>query len=300
MKNTGQLADVLLFGIALNAIVALLFLYGFNDFSICGPKQHYLGSATGTYINRNAFASLLSMGLILGVSRFAHPQFDKGFWARVCACGAIVAALLATQSRAAILLGLGIASICFAVSVGAGQRRTLRVALFVLPFVAVVAGLTAVSGRSVFAFVDLQTRAELWHQTLIMIADRPFTGFGLDTFPMAFERYHLPSLPVDVVWLHPHNTYLTLWSELGMIAGSLIPLAVGWVFLVLLHAQYPSANHSSIRVAAIGVISFASLHALVDFSMEIQANVFLFIAIIALALVECRSRSETPVEVENG
>lgn len=278
-------AWVIYFGIALHALFAIAALLLFSDANFIAEKSAYFGKATGTFVNKNSFATFLGMGAILGLSLYFHagkgPQpssFFRNRYLRILSLGTISTALILTQSRLGISATLLAA---FAIS-------TPRVLSAPFNFRAVLATM-AFFGTLMVLFTlqqypGLQSsavyRLDLYQQVLAMILDRPLTGFGRDSFALAFEIYHAPPVTSDLVWQKAHSSYLTLWVENGLIFGS-IPLLLGG-----LAARYLHRNSSRCLFAAsgIGALILAGLHAIFDFSLEIQANTFLFITLIGLGL----------------
>ena len=122
-----------------------------------------------------------------------------------------------------------------------------------------------------------------------MIRMRPLFGFGLDSFPLAYELFHAPPVSAGFVWDRAHSTYLTLWAEAGVIAGSAPPLAG----LVAAHMLWRGARKPcpgrSMATAGFAALLLCGLHALFDFSLEIQANTFLLLALVALGLGSMQS-----------
>jgi O-antigen ligase len=129
---------------------------------------------------------------------------------------------------------------------------------------------------------DAESRVELYRQTWGMIMSRPWTGFGGGSFEQAFQLFHAAPLSTDVVWDKAHSSYLTLAAELGL------PVAIGVLLLLArvgLHGvstlRFPEAGRR-VPLAVAGVILVAALHSLVDFSLEIQANAYLFAALLGI------------------
>ncbi len=311
-SRAGRIAGALFLGISLHAIWALISLNLLGDSFFWGPKTAYAGSATGTFINRNSFAAFMGMGLILGLSLgFARLRRDDartaagGFAAprtierAVFAMGLmfILAALVASGSRMGMLAALAGAAVVLGLMVGLPPRRRAMVsargiALGLLVIIAVIAGFGRVLiERSIFIVQHGETRSELYRQITGMILERPWSGYGLDSFDVAFELFHKPPLSSAVTWTHAHSTYLTYWAELGLIAGSL-PI----VFLALIAVRLAGvlrrrdAGFASAS-AAMGALCLGALHSLVDFPLEIQANVFLFLALLAMGLTPYRQIS---------
>lgn len=290
----------------LHAVWGLAALAFFGDIALWGEKTAYLGAATGPFINRNAFANFLGMGLVTGValvlSRASRPPSRRpGIRALVSetaletAClwllVAIVAvALIATGSRMGVLAS---AVAVLVVCVLMWAKRDLRApgaalwaGVVALVTLVAVAGRFAASllERGVFAAPDATIRTELYAQILGMIAARPVSGTGLDTFAPAYELVHDDPVSSAYVWRLAHSSYLTLWSEMGLIAGSLPMLAVAMAAWRLLRIIRRGRTDYAVPVAAFGVIVLAALHATVDFSLEIEANLMLFLALVGLGL----------------
>ena len=197
-------------------IVALKLL---GDIHFWGEKTAYPGSATGPFINRNAFASYLGMGAVLGLSLLPGAARAPGVrWPRTLLLlltpeGAVLAlmtmgilldmiCLLLTQSR----LGL-LATLCGLVTVAmlspraaAGHARRRRLLTWgILGLIALVAlSLSSgVVGRSILLARAGAARLDLYREELGMILHRAFTGYGLDSFPRAFELVHRPPVELD-------------------------------------------------------------------------------------------------------
>ncbi|MGO4914514.1 O-antigen ligase family protein [Pseudogemmobacter sp. W21_MBD1_M6] len=299
-------------GLTAHGFWALLSLTVLGEGFFWGPKTAYLGSATGTFINRNSFATFMGMGLVLGVC----TTFDHGWSAREKRGGdvrllraetvgilvqwlcllAMLLALLATQSRMGIAASLFAALGC--VVALRGKRPAMwRAGIAVLVVLTLMATRTwtSVLGRSIFIMKDSETRLDLYRQVVAMIRERPLSGYGLDAFAPAFELFHQRSLPGDVIWDYAHSSYLTLWVEMGILFGSLPVIVLVCVAVRLRRAVQRSETGKGQIVAAMGVIALTALHSMVDFSLEIEANVFLFLTLIALGLSRLPAQQPTGV-----
>ncbi|RMG96094.1 MAG: hypothetical protein D6706_10785 [Chloroflexi bacterium] len=88
--------------------------------------------------------------------------------------------------------------------------------------------ITAIVG-SVAATTEETSRLELFQQTLYLIADYPFTGSGLATFPAQFSQY---IVVMPVLWVVYSNFYLDIWLEqtiLGLLAFVLVWGGAVWL-----------------------------------------------------------------------
>lgn len=252
--------------------------------------------ATGPFVNRNSYATYLSLGLALGVAlAVGHLEGEAGqnrhrkvVAIALIAAGLFVigAALVATQSRMGFFAGLIGA---LSVTVLALSRRRATVWLIALSALLVATlGLLVLNGSGLLERVgSLETagdvRADLYRQVWGMILSSPWVGYGAGTFELAFPLFHQLPVSPDVVWNKAHSTYLSLWVELGFLFGSLPLFIVAAAALRLVRSASRGAAGAP-RLAAIGVIAVVAVHSAVDFSLEIQAVAFTFIAIVFLAI----------------
>ena len=239
------------------------------------------------FINHNSFATFLGMGLVLGLSLLLSsgpfgkpgPFGSANVWL-MAGLTCIFAALLATQSRMGIAATF-IGALVPLTSGAYGKRNhiALMVMLFAIVLIAFGQGILE---RAVLISSSLTTRIELYAQVSEMIKARPLVGFGADTFPWAYELFHTPPVTAGFVWNKAHSTYLAFWVEYGVIFGT-TPIVAGlytaWVLIRKLRE-----NKGPFACAALSVLILGAAHSTVDFSLEIQANTFLFLALIALGL----------------
>ncbi|MGV8955668.1 MAG: O-antigen ligase family protein [Cypionkella sp.] len=292
-----------------DAILIIVLAYGImaiislqtGDTVLGLTKKAYAGSATGPFVNRNSFATFTGFGSIIALAQIGrrivdqlerHPNDGKipgnisAIALYAIAYVILIAVVVATQSRmglAATATGsLVVASIILTRSVQ--SRRTLFgvVALGVLAIVSAL----ALFGEGLFdRMFDLdrasETRSALYAQVLELIEKRPLFGFGGGTFELAFPLVHHAPVSADFLWDKAHNTYLTLWSEFGLIFGS-IPMLLGLLVAGrLVKSLRTRGPNWMAQTIALGCLTLAGMHSLVDFSLEIQANALLFVAIIA-------------------
>ena len=274
------------------------------------PKWAYAGAATGTFVNRNSFATFLAFGAILALAqiggllmRRSERHRDDGQVAG--STGRIVLYALAyifllilvvaTQSRMG-LVSLGVGSLAVLVLAGLHMERRLVFALALPLAVLAIAFAAILFGASFFARsekldVAADVRFSLYAETLHLIAQRPLTGFGGGSFEMAYPLVHTEAVDTNFIWDHAHNTYLTLWSELGLVFGTLPMLALGCIALVLFRGLRQRQGSFTGQLSALGVLTIGAVHSLFDFSLEIEANTFMFLAIIAAGLAPLAART---------
>ena len=310
--RTHTLGLMLMGGIVLHAVFGLVALRLLDDWAIWGEKEVYQGMLTGTFVNRNSVATFLGFGVVLAVAfamvrghRASLAAPDRGYVALLTpqrleiiglwlAAALLGLAILLTQSRMGAAATAAGAFVTFAV-VRLVFRATLwRIALQgVAGLVVLVAFLIPAAGeglveRALFTLAESSDRINIYIQTLGMIADRPLTGFGHDAFAPAYELYRdEPVVAARFVDL-AHNTYLALWAEQGLIVGSIPVLLTGWAGVMIVQRLRRNEGDTAVNAAALGAITLGGLHSLVDFSLEIPANVYCFVLIVGLAMARPR------------
>ena len=194
----------------------------------------------------------------------------------------LISALLATQSRMGVVSGL--AGMLVVILLRLSQITQTRFAYILAPALLIVffalfgAGL---ADRFINILMDSDIRFSLYDQVARMIGDRPFTGFGAGSFNLVFPLYHDLNVPTDRVWDRAHSTYLELWVDMGVIVGSMPMLIIAILVWPLFRKSLGPFQLRTEAIAVIGATVTIALHSLFDFSMEIEAVVFLYLAILA-------------------
>jgi O-antigen ligase len=295
----------------LNALIVIILAYAaygllalrMGDTILGLPKWAYLGSITGSFVNRNSFATFVGLGAVLSlahlcalVRRQAQRHRDDGLITGLLSGMVLYAAaylfalliVVGTQSRMGLFATLAGSAVVILVTLISIRR--LGLILLVAPFaVGTLIGLFWLLGGGLLERIEWQgfgsnSRILLYQQVVDLIALRPWTGFGGGSFEVVFPLVHQLPLTPDVTWNLAHNTYLALWSELGLIAGSFLILAVAYVAFRLIRGLITGTGSWTAQIAALGVIVQVAIHATVDFSLEIPANTLMFVAIVATGL----------------
>ena len=171
--------------------------------------------------------------------------------------------LILSASRSAFLgLGLGLLTLV----IWRWRRLGFSVLLVAGVAVAAVLVLYGETVSDLFLAIDaagsgtgsLAVRMEIWHRALLMIADFPFTGIGLNTFPLVVERlYPLFLIPVGTPMPHAHNVFLQAAIDYGL-GGLLAFLAlwasagmVGWRALRLAREEGSPPSKDAVAVAGL-------------------------------------------------
>lgn len=280
---------------------SLVQLTQFGDTILGLPKIAYMGVATGTFVNRNSFATFLAIGLSVGISLLPailsakrarnETVMDKIFrlFFHVAGLFVIMVALLATQSRMGLFAGLfgAFVVLLFVLKQSRYWKFLIPAAILFAAGAALLIVWTFGQGvleRALDLEGSSESRMNLYVQVWDVILTRPWTGYGGGAFSLFFPAFFGPPLNLVGFWDKAHNTYLALFSELGIPAGALLIISSAMLFGRILWSQVTGTTLSPARLTAIGAMLTCAVHSLVDFSLEIQANSFLFVAVIALGL----------------
>ena len=315
-----KMASLIFAGIVAQAVWSLMALHLLGDFFLWGTKTAYLGSATGTFINRNSLATFLGFGLVLGAGLLAERAWRTSIrstrsttaWDKLGLGGVLIAvgmlflliALIATQSRLGLVAsigGLAIAVLSIRFASGLPLLRVVAEATILLGvgfLIALALGAGGLSERLLFTAADGEGRLAIYRQTLVMIGERPLLGYGMDAFGAAFEGFRAPPLLAPVTYDLAHNSYLALWAEFGLLAGTAPILALLGVGALLLREVMRFENFPGMACAGLGALTVGALHSLGDFSLEIPANTYLFVVILALGLGRRKGSNRSKLSLE--
>lgn len=312
----------------LRAIVAsasIVAVWGFVSIGI-DPSPILFGESgtsgdalTSFFVNRNTAATFLALGvaaaMALVMSRLrssdrgsvghALAELPRRVGPHLSAVVLLGVALVATGSRAGVLAGAAGLITTFLV----GLRRTARIQQ-----AAVGAAIIAVGGAVLLfgtssdtLFLRLgqfeiteEARWELYRDTVQAILDRPLLGHGAGTFADFFPLYHSIDVPSGGIWLQAHNTFLQAAAELGLPMLTAIVLILFAMVAVCFRAARRRSEPAPI--AAVGAAMVVGVHALFDFSLQVEAVAIVFAALlgsgvaVSMAPNPNKSRGNNPLE----
>ncbi|QPF88080.1 O-antigen ligase family protein [Bradyrhizobium genosp. L] len=309
---------------------SLYALYGVLSFLIeptmilWRDKQYYLGSVTGTFINRNTAAAyfgssaVIWMLLILEDVRRRLPERHlewRRLWRDVSdippreilpQLAALLICLMAmfmTTSRA----GVGLSLLAMIVSFTVFLRKDLppRIGIWISlgSGVAVALGLLQLLGGRVSSRFDSQGlvdegRVEAWKSTLHIIADNPWFGTGMGTFQWAFPPYRSPNISIRGIWDAAHSTPLELASEVGIPMALLVAAAWAIMFVILAKGVFGRRRDAIIPLAAAATATLSLLHSCLDFTLQVPGYSIPFFALFGVGLAQSLRSTEAAGRVE--
>ena len=297
------------------AVFGLLQEIFLPDRLLFARKTFYVGYLTASFVNRNTagtffgIALLLNLGLLfqalrqiriaslVGKSRaFEFGWRDKR--ARVLTHGSpcliVAVALFLTQSRGAVgatFVGAVAGVALMAMRPITADEPTGRVPVR-RALAAAFAGILAVVGLfALFAGRSVQRleaqsgedgRACAFASTIEAIKDHPIVGTGFGAFQDVFPPYRDAACAgIHGVWDRAHDFYLEGYLGLGLPFA----IACGFGYAVLLGVCLRGLRRRRrlrfVPVMGLGALILASLHALVDFSLQISGVAVYFAAALA-------------------
>jgi O-antigen ligase len=302
-------ASLLLWSIA--AIISVYAAYGLVVFALKNA-----GVVTSTFSNQNCFAAYAGIGFVAfcglilrlyrnefanvgGSLRFRIASFidvtgQKGV-ALLGGAFVILVALLLSGSRGAIAstaLGLVVlAALTFNLRKHqfAEQRGAivvvgaLLVAATFLVFGDVVAGKISQEG------LRDQSRMAVYTIIIRSIFDAPVLGYGYGTFADVFPMFRDQSISTSEKWQMAHNTYLEVLQGLGLVFGSMLVATVSLLVLRCIKGAGRRQMNETLPCVAASVAFLLGMHALVDFSLQMQATTITFMALLGAGVAQSES-----------
>ena len=136
--------------------------------------------------------------------------------------------------------------------------------------------------------VDEQ-RLAVFGDTIAAISDHALTGSGLGTFEDVFPLYRGEAAANDVIWDKAHNDYLEILLGLGIPGG--LAIIAGVLILVIrsVSGSFQRRRNSHLPMAGALAGTLAGLHALVDFSLQIQAVALSLAMILGVSVAQSSS-----------
>jgi O-antigen ligase len=294
-----------------------LFVLGLTPGRVLWFKNPYwAGVVSSTFISPDCYAAYAGVGLVTicglilelyrdefltvgGSIRFRIATFIEvtGKRAAVLVAGAfvILVGLLLSGSRggiAATAFGLAILAI---LAIGVSRRGSVEQRVMIMIFGAllvaaafVVFGDVLVGKIGRLGFED-QSRMGVYAITMGSIFDAPLLGYGYGTFADVFPMFRDQSINRWGVWWQAHNTYLEIFQGLGLPFGLMLVASVVLLVLRCVKGAMVRRENEVIPCVAASVGVLLGVHALVDFSLQMQAVAITFMAVLGAGVAQSAS-----------
>lgn len=276
---------------AIFAVLAFQVVYGvlansLGQSTIIGiwPKEHYLTSATGSFVNHNHYANYIALATPLVVGYFLpnngsinQKKLSTSIRYGICITLLLASliALVSSLSRGGILSGLAGYLFLLSAYIFKGNSingKTILLALFIACLFLITAmsfiELDNIIARFIRAFI-YDMRWEIWQSTLDLPKTLWLFGSGGGTFADIFWRVHPATTPKTA--FYAHNDYIQFLIEYGIL-GTIFICSAFFYWFKKTHVRKLQFTH----IACLISILVMALHSVVDFSLHIPANAILF------------------------
>ena len=294
------------------------------------PKRFYLGDLTGSFVNRNTAGTFFGVALLLNLALlFADLRVvrlarlaRRGKWSGPSAALFLhlfavldcAAALFLTRSRGAI--GATLVATLVATAMMAARRLTLdrgREELFArwrrpavaAAALALVLGLFALfAGRTEHRAQALASEDARWcvfSSTVAAIADYWPLGAGFGAFSDVFPAYrNVDCAGVYGVWDHAHDFFLEGLLGFGLPFVGATALVYLTLAAALIHGARVRRRLRFLPVTGLAALVLVTLHAIVDFSLQIPGVAVYVAAAIAAAVAVALGRADEDSAARRG
>ncbi len=261
------------------------------------PKTAYLGDLTATFISRNHFAIYAGLMWVTGLSLTAQSWREAaregspirdwlmryGAW-RIMLLALMALAIVLSHSRAGLVISLmGGAGYFLLYQFYTRERRRIVYLLGACLALLWLAG--AVLPRFDVLMNDFSTRdrAQVYQLTLHAIADKPWLGYGLGSFPAIF-RFYQPGMVME--FNHAHSDVLERVLDLGLSAALLLWGAIALVLSGLWHGIRARKHNGYLPTLGLTAGLMGIAHGGIDFSLQIPAITLGWVTIMCLGLAQ--------------
>lgn len=277
------------------------------------PSASYL---TATYISRNSaatyfgLATCVSFAYLLRCTRRLIQEADAegtakrgleklvsglagAFGLELALFVLLFTATLLTQSRAGVVATLLALLLGLLFHWLRQSQKSNSVATAPVIVIGLIAGLAVlqISGASVAERLvntasTAESRFDVYADTTIAIFDHAWSGTGLGTFQDVFPIYRNSTLASSTIWDKAHNDYLEVILGLGIPAGGAIIIGIGWLNAICARGVFTRRRNSHMSMAGTMAGVLVAVHAMFDFSLQIQAVALTFAVILAVAAAQ--------------
>ena len=272
-----------------------------------GTSIPHASQASGGFVNRNHLAGFLEITLAVGIGLMISDLENAGplSWRRFVRDLAqvvlsrkaplriflvvMVVGLVMTRSRmgnTAFFASLLVAGcVALALSRHATRSTMLLVASLVVMDIFIAGAWFGVEKTvqriEQTTTQDVEERVDPSGQALTIFRDFPLFGSGAGTFYTAFSRYR--SEDILPFYDFVHNDYVQMLTDTGVIGLALIGLfaLMALVAALLAQARRRDPLARGMGFSAVMGITALGIHSIVDFNLQIPANAFAFMLLLA-------------------
>lgn len=262
----------------------------------------------GPYVNRNHYAGAMEMLFPFALIGALRPTLENAKRIVLAFAALLMLASVFLSGSRGGFLSIVLQMIFLGVLLFWRSRRVGLVLTVTLAFVVTGAfGTWLGSDRLIGKLGDMKNqqagfgRVEIAKDSLKMLEQRPWTGWGLGNFPVVYPRFR--TFATDLYVNEAHNDFVQLLTETGLLG-----FAVGLFFLAVVFRrgfrQLRRSDYTSWRTAALaaslgGIVGIV-IHSLFDFNLQIPANAMLFYVLCGIAGSSSEPDADIVQRIERG
>ncbi|GEM_PF-6789143 len=248
------------------------------------------------------FAGILAMVFPLAACMGVNGQSRLGRWTALIASGTIFTTITLTHTRAAVLASFG--ALGFGILISGMRRRWSQVIQLLLYLIAAILIffvllylVPSIQSRMTtdvsLTSSSIHARTHYWMACERMIRTKPIMGFGLGRFPFDYRDFQI-RLRQDGIdtfrnaefVTHPHNEFLLIWIETGLIGLILAISFIGLCFTrgYRLTGSTPPGNTHWVIVAAMMSMTAGMIDACFSFPFHIASSAMIMVIMSAIIM----------------
>lgn len=266
--------------------------------------DHYDGRLSSCYICPNHFAHLLQMLIPFCLCYLFIPKGSL-YIKCICAYSLVIffPSLFLTESRAGWLGAIASISVIICAFSLLKSKKLFFGVLFSIPILVSIIFILSWNYSDTFQrrmspvlnYFEGQVsggigsdskdfRPQTWKDTITMIDDRPLLGSGPGTYNYVFQKYRKSFQGERIITGHPHNEYLEIISDYGVVGFLLFSSA--WIYflfsLIKSSIYHDKIKYKYMSFAAISMMMGTMVHSFFDFQMHIYPNSLTFCFLLAV------------------
>lgn len=296
-------------------IVGLIYAaYGFtvfvsgNETVLWYEKWTGYESLTSSFVNRNSYAAYAGLGLQCLIAYFFYwaqaelaenrtgrelyrhlleTMLQKAWWLPIAILLTATAVILTNSRAGFVSVALGV-FVLFLLSPNRYQRSAnwVKRVFGYGTVMALAAGLFYFSGQTLDARLQTDSSADKrfinYPYVVEAIEDRPVLGYGLGAFDHVHLTYRAPD---DPGWFsRAHSDFLELAHTAGIPAAVWFLIALGIALIFLVRRLVFGLQYRAFIALGITTSLQLAIHSTVDFSLQMPAVSYLWVAILAVSL----------------
>ena len=251
------------------------------------------GMVYGPYVNHAHYAGLMELLVPIPLVFAMMESFQRSLRVLFAFMALLMASTIFLSRSLGGIIAFGVQMFVLAIIAGLHDRSRRKVLLLVLLGVLLTAWLVTLSPGGISERIsrinDPQGKAgagdrlAIVKDSLKMVAQRPFLGWGLGTFPVVYPSFR--SFYTNFFVNEAHNDYIQMAVETGVTGFVIVCGFVALFYRAGLRRieRWQTDFRPAVSLAALIGVTGILVHSFYDFNLQIPANAALFFALAALA-----------------